>query len=733
MPRSGQRSTQARNAPQRRSGARSRHANNDGLIPVLARKVREVEAKAADGKKLGPTNRTKFQVIAFLMREERARAKSDTELTDAARAEQLKRLDGIATILAKTAARDTSLIALLESESAPSTTAQKLRRDWLLESGTELSTDDLIITTERALPKQEDILPPQLAEKQVIPQSVKARQLSNPFLAPDFSRAAATTPAPRRRLDSWELLGPLFKSFEYGAGGQAASMELPAAPAIDRYSPNGMELMGHQARFVESVRMGHRSFLLADEPGLGKTAQSVLAASVAGAYPLLAVVPNVVKMNWAREVELWTPHRRATVIHGDGEGLDAFADVVIVNYEVLDRHLAWLSRLGFKGMVVDEAHFIKNLHSQRSKYVLGLAEAIRASAPAGDPLLLALTGTPLINDIDDFRAIWQFLGWIDGNKPRPQLMERLEETGLTPADFGFYSVAREAVIDMGIVRRRKVDVAADLPSRRVVDLPVELDDDLGRSIRQAERELAARLVTRFNRAAAAGVPDSFGGDSDAHRKHLIRLVAQSELEESKSAKTGENVFTMVRKIGQAKANLASDYAAQLAHSVGKVVFFAKHIDVMDAAEQAFAARDLRTISIRGDQTAVSRQKEIDAFNNDPGVAVAVCSLTAAGVGLNLQAASNVVLAELSWTAAEQTQAIDRVHRIGQEEPVTAWRIIAAQTIDSKIAELIDAKQGLAARALDGSDIEPGSADSVQLDALIHLLTEALGGRDRIGA
>ena len=183
---------------------------------------------------------------------------------------------------------------------------------------------------------------------------------------------------------------------------------------------------------------------------------------------------------------------------------------------------------------------------------------------------------------------------------------------------------------------------------------------------------------------------------------------------------------MVRKIGQAKAGLASDYAAQLARSVGKVVFFAKHIDVMDAAEEAFAARDLKTISIRGDQTAIARQKEIDAFNNDPDVAVAVCSLTAAGVGLNLQAASNVVLAELSWTAAEQTQAIDRVHRIGQEEPVTAWRIIAAQTIDAKIAELIDAKQGLAARALDGSDVEPGSADSVQLDALIHLLEEALG-------
>jgi SNF2 family DNA or RNA helicase len=84
-----------------------------------------------------------------------------------------------------------------------------------------------------------------------------------------------------------------------------------------------------------------------------------------------------------------------------------------------------------------------------------------------------------------------------------------------------------------------------------------------------------------------------------------------------------------------------------------------------------------------------------------------------------------VLAELSWTDAEQTQAIDRIHRIGQAEPVTAWRIIAAQTIDTKIAELIDAKAGLAARALDGSDEELSSSTDVQLEALVALLTDAL--------
>ena len=107
------------------------------------------------------------------------------------------------------------------------------------------------------------------------------------------------------------------------------------------------------------------------------------------------------------------------------------------------------------------------------------------------------------------------------------------------------------------------------------------------------------------------------------------------------------------------------------------------------------------------------------------MAVAVCSLTAAGVGINLQVSSNVVLAELSWTDAEQTQAIDRVHRIGQDQPVTAWRIIAAQTMDARVAELLDSKAGLAARALDGSDEELVSSTDIQLEALVALLTEAL--------
>ena len=549
-----------------------------------------------------------------------------------------------------------------------------------------------------------------------MPQSVISRQLANPFLAPDFSAVPQRTSRPRRLAD-WELLGPLLSSFERAGGGAPACMALPAPTA--RFTPAGLELMPHQGQVVAAAAAGHRKFLLADEPGLGKTAQALLAAEAANAYPLLVVVPSVVKTNWAREAARWTPHRPATVVQGDGEAVDGFADIVVLNYEVLDRHMGWLGDFDFRGMVVDEAHFIKNKTSQRSQRVLALSDRIRSRTAR--PLLMALTGTPLINDIEDFRAIWQFLGWIDDSKPLDELMDALEDTGLTPADRGFHAAARQSVIDLGIVRRRKLDVAADIPARRIADLPVELDGRAGRSIRAAEQDLADRMVARYETALANRSSD---GGVEGIDHDLVRRVARSELKDA-TTQSGDNVFTVMRRIGQAKAELAADYATQLARSAGKVVFFAKHIDVMDAAEETFARQGVRFSSIRGDQTPTARQANIDAFVNDPDVAVAVCSLTAAGVGLNLQVASNIVLAELSWTDAEQTQAIDRSHRIGQAEPVTAWRIIAAQTIDARIAELIDSKAGLAARALDGSDEEVSSSTDVQLDALVALLTDAL--------
>ncbi|WP_245565463.1 DEAD/DEAH box helicase [Nocardioides insulae] len=689
--------------------------DNEGIIPVLAKAVREVETAVQRGQ--ASSVRTKYQVIALLAREERHRVKADETASDAQTAEQLKRLDGIGTILAKTAAAAPTLFDLLAEDAEISDSAKELKREMLEQAG--------LTPPPEPEPSPDDPAAHLETDHRVVPPQVTSRRLANPFLVPDFSGVRPYVE--HQRLATWELLGPLFRSFEYVGSGAGACMPLPDPTlhgALVEKAPGGLPLMGHQAQLVASAASGHRTFLLADEPGLGKTAQALTAAYAADAYPLLVVVPNVVKVNWAREADMWTPGKKATVIHGNGEAMDAYADIFVINYEILDRHVGWMSRFGFKGMVVDEAHFIKNKSSQRSRHVLHLSEQIRSWTAR--PLLMALTGTPLINDIEDFRAIWQFLGWIDDKRPLDELMDRLEDTGLTPADPGFYPAARQTVIDRGIVRRRKVDVAADIPARRVADLPVELDDAEGRSIRAAERELARRLVERYDKAIETRTS---GRTVEGIDHRLVRQVATWEREDS-ATETGENVFGMMRRIGQAKAGLAADYAAQLARSVGKVVFFAKHIDVMDEAEATFEKAGLRYTSIRGDQSASARKKAIDDFTTDPDVAIVVCSLTAAGVGLNLQVASNLVLAELSWTDAEQTQAIDRVHRIGQDEPVTAWRIIASQTVDTRIAELIDAKAGLAARALDGSDEEITSSADVQLEALVSMLTDALEERER---
>jgi SNF2-related domain len=575
LARPGQRQTGAcRTAPRQQRRVRPR----DDVVAVLARTAREVEAAARRGP-VTPAVRTKFQAVALLLRDERARVWTAAG-SEGHRAEQLRRLDGIATILAAAAVRDAGLLALLAEDSGVSDAARSLKREMQRDLGIELAPEPVTPAETATVPAG--------SEARVVPQSVISRQLANPFLAPDFSAVPQRTSRPRR-LASWELLDPLLSSFERAGVGAPACMALPAPMA--RFTPAGLELMPHQGQVVAAAAAGHRRFLLADEPGLGKTAQALLAADAANAYPLLVVVPNVVKTNWAREAARWTPHRVATVVQGDGEAVDGFADIVVLNYEVLDRHLGWLGGFGFRGMVVDEAHFIKNKTSQRSQHVLALAGRIRSRTDR--PLLMALTGTPLINDIEDFRAIWQFLGWIDDTKPLDELTGALENTGLTPADRGFYGAARQSVIDRGIVRRRKLDVAADLPARRIADLPVELDGPVGRSIRAAERDLAGRMVARYqtalaNRSCDVGVE---GIDHD-----LVRRVARAELTEAKNAESGENVFTMMRRIGQAKAELAADYAMQLARSAGKVVFFAKHVDVMDAAEQAFARQGVRIIA-----------------------------------------------------------------------------------------------------------------------------------------
>jgi hypothetical protein len=241
--------------------------------------------------------------------------------------------------------------------------------------------------------------------------------------------------------------------------------------------------------------------------------------------------------------------------------------------------------------------------------VLALADRIRRTTPAR-PLLLALTGTPLINDVEDFRAIWQFLGWIDGDKPR-RADGRLEETGLTPADPASTRARRSRhrprhrAPPQGRRRRR--------PARqRIADLPVELDDELGRSIRAAERELGTGSSAGTDALVEARA--SRGDSREIDHDH--RAPSRQRARGVEAPKSGENVFTMVRRIGQAKAGLAADYAAQLARSSARSCS-SRSTSTSWTRPRRLRRPRLRTVSLARRPDAPGAAGDIDAFNKDP--------------------------------------------------------------------------------------------------------------------
>ncbi len=653
MARRGQRQNGARRPAARQ---RARALDNEGIIPVLARAVREVETAVQRGRVDGST-RTKFQVVALLVREERQRLKADTELTESQRGEELKRLDGIATILAKTAARDTSMLVLLAEDATMSDAARELKNEMLRAAGVELEPEP------EPEPEPDPLGVP--ATQRVVPVSVRQRQLANPFLVPDF------TVVPRydgpRRLATLGAARPAVPLLRVRAARSSSCMALPEPAARCGCRP-AWTLMQHQAQLVAAAaRQGTARSCSPTSPASARPPRRCSPRGPPTRTRCWSSSPNVVKTNWAREAGIWTPER---AVDRDPRRRRRHRRLRRHRGRQLrdprpPRRLDGRPRLPRDGRRRGALHQEQVARSARSTCCTSRS---RSAPRAARPLLMALTGTPLINDIEDFRAIWQFLGWIDDNEAAGRLMDALEETGLTPADPAFYPAARRCVDRHG--HRARAARSTSPPTSRPAGSPTCRSSSTARS--------AARSATAEQRAGPSpgrALRDRARHPHVRHRSSTASTTRWSAGSRPGSARTrrrprpARTSSRMMRRIGQAKAGLAADYAAQLARSVGKVVFFAKHIDVMDAAEETFArARHPLHLDPRRPDRRRPAQKNIDAFVNDPEVAVVVCSLTAAGVGLNLQVASNLVLAELSWTDAEQTQAIDRIHRIGQDEP-----------------------------------------------------------------
>ncbi len=424
----------------------------------------------------------------------------------------------------------------------------------------------------------------------------------------------------------------------------------------------GGELRPFQRAGVAYAMRARRCFI-ADEMGLGKTVQALATVQATGSYPVLVVCPASLKLNWAREAQRWLPGRQVAVVSGARPDFHQYrADLVIINYDILAAHEKGLATIGFKAIVFDEAHYVKGYKAQRTKSAKALAKRV--------DVRLMLTGTPVLNApeelvspltilgrIDEFGGFWHFMGRYCG----------YSREGGRVGPPAYLDELHRKLRESCYIRRRKADVLSELPPKTRAIVPMAVDN-------QRECEAAAKTFDAW--LAEQGQLAGFGAaQAEAAVERLKGVIA----------------------LGKVRAIVA--WVQDFVESGEKLVLFAYHAAVQRKLFEALAP--LGAVHIFAEDNAEARQAAIDRFQRDQRCKVIVCSLMAAGVGITLTAASNVAFAEMGFTPGIMDQAEDRVHRIGQQDSVTAWYLLAPNTVDDDIWEVIEKKRAIVNAATDG--------------------------------
>lgn len=445
----------------------------------------------------------------------------------------------------------------------------------------------------------------------------------------------------------------------------------------------GGELRPFQRAAVAYALSQRRTFL-ADEQGLGKTVEALAALHADSAFPAVVVCPASMKLVWERECGRWLPSRRVSVLHGrsgagwSGSRADG-ADVVICNYEILEAHGARLSARGLRAAVFDESHYCKDPRAKRTKAAIALSEAV-----ADDGLRLALTGTPIVNRPKDIVAQLRLIGRLADFGSGAGLGRRFRGHGAL--DRLHWNLRARC-----FVRRTKAEVLPQLPAKRFAAVPIELDNE--REYRLAEADVVAWLRSQplDLRTLEAKVAAALRAEQLARLNYLRRLAARGKL--------------------RAAIAWVEDFVA----SGEPLVVFAHHREVQHALLQRFPG----AAHVLGDDDLAARAAAVDAFQRPDGPSLVVCSMYAASQGITLVRASNVAFLELDWTPARHDQAEDRCHRIGQHDAVTAYYLLAPETIDEHLAGVLQRKRGIIDAVTDGR----AGAEATPLQAVVSALRD----------
>jgi SNF2 family DNA or RNA helicase len=440
---------------------------------------------------------------------------------------------------------------------------------------------------------------------------------------------------------------------------------------------------------------------LADDMGLGKTLQALaLLLSRAPQGPALVVAPTSVCLNWASEAARFAPTLKVKLF-GPGERaamLDNAApfDLVIASYGLLQQEAPLFAKVRWNSIVLDEAQAIKNAHTRRSQAVMGLQGEFRMVA----------TGTPLENHLGELWNLFRFIN--------PGLLGTSDQFNLRFA--GPIERAQDKRAEAGararlrrltqpfILRRTKAQVLSELPPRTEIVLPVELTEQetaLYESLRREALDKLASLEAPQGQKAIAIL---------AEMMKLRRACCNPEL--------------VAPGLGIASSKLAAfaDLLEDLLENRHKVLVFSQFVDHLSLIRAHLDQRGVAYQYLDGATSMRERKKRVDAFQGGSGD-VFLISLKAGGVGINLTAADYVIHMDPWWNPAVEDQASDRAHRMGQQRPVTIYRLVARHTIEEGIVELHKHKRDLAESLLEGSD----AAARLSPADMLAMLQEGLAG------
>lgn len=488
-------------------------------------------------------------------------------------------------------------------------------------------------------------------------------------------------------------------------GKKVKAAEASVAPVMEL--PGGT-LYPFQSAGVRYLEVSDGRAIIADEQGLGKTVQAIAYArrnvNLDGGDMVLYVVPSNVKFNWASELFHWlegTPlndtkllrrirregcvrvgNTEVSVLSGrpkkDGtlpkKSGSPVAQHVIVNYDILSAWKELLKAAGYSLVVADEAHNLKNQKAARSKAFEEIVEKTDK--------LVFLTGTPVLNRPKD---LWNLLRLLDPETWGNFFKFHKRYTNAHHNGYGwdFSGAANTSELHSRLdghqwIRRLKANVLKDLPSKQRTVVSLDISDQDRRAYERVERECAKMLP-------------SAGG----------RVTALKDMDSDERAVVLAQITRLRVAAGEAKVNAVCDWVEDLVESVGKVVVFAHHKSVVSALTERFNA-----LKIDGSVPAGKRAEVVAEFQDNPEAKVIVCSIQAASIGITLTAAHHVVLAERVWRAKDHDQAEDRVHRIGQDQQVTAWYLDVPDTFDDAMRAINDWKARVADEIVDGTNGDP---------------------------